>query len=173
MDTMALLGLLAQVRNGPGGADAEAADAIANLVVVVIELVLLVLIVAGMWGIFVKAGEPGWAAIIPIYNNYVLLRITGKPEWWLIPMILCPCINIIFVIMVNAELATRFGKGGGYALGLIFLPFIFFPLLGFGDARYRRPGSRYEDDYEDQYEDRPRDRLPPDDRIQGDRGGYR
>ena len=51
-------------------------------------LAITVLIVAGFWKVFVKAGEPGWAAIVPIYNIFVLLKIAGKPAWWIILMII-------------------------------------------------------------------------------------
>jgi hypothetical protein len=171
-----LLALLAQVRNNPpdgGAGGGDEAEAMANLVIVVIELLFAIPVIAGMWGVFTKAGEPGWAAIIPIHNYYVLLKITGKPEWWLILLICCPVVNLIILILVEVELAARFGKGGGFVVGLILLPFIFFPILGFGDSRYRRAGFR--DDYgdEDEEEGPPPGRLPPDDRMQGDRGGYR
>ena len=151
-----LLALMAQVRmpppGGPGGGGDEA-EAMGNLVVALIELALAIPTIVGMWAVFSKAGQPGWAAIIPIYNMYVLLRITGKPEWWLIFLICCPIINLIFLILIDVELAQRFGKSGAFAVGLIFLPFIFFPILGFGDARYG-PRDGYGDrGYED---DRPR-----------------
>ena len=101
----------------------------------VVWAVLLVLVIAGMWKVFVKAGEPGWAAIIPIYNFLVLLKIAGKPMWWFLLMLI-PFVNLIIAIMVMVSLARNFGKGTGFALGLIFLPPIFYPILGFGDARY-------------------------------------
>jgi hypothetical protein len=99
-------------------------------------LVLVLLIVAGMWKVFVKAGKPGWAAIIPIYNVIVLLEIAGKPLWWFI-LLLIPFVNLIVMIIVLIALARNFGKGIGFALGLLILPFLFYPILGFGDARYQ------------------------------------
>lgn len=98
-------------------------------------LIVVLLIVIGMWKIFEKAGKPGWAAIIPIYNVVVLLEITGKPIWWFILMLI-PLVNLIVFIIVLVELARRFGKGVGYAIGLLVLPFIFYPALGFGGAQY-------------------------------------
>src|ERR1700730_8378056 len=98
-------------------------------------LVIVVLWIAGMWKVFEKAGEPGWAAIVPIYNIIVLLKIVGRPLWWII-LYLIPFVSFIIHIVVSFDLAKRFGKGAGFALGLAFLPFIFFPLLGFGDGRY-------------------------------------
>jgi hypothetical protein len=91
--------------------------------------------IAGMWKIFEKAGQPGWAAIIPIYNTIILLEIVRKPWWWLILMII-PYIGIIWGIWAMNLLSKSFGKDEGYTIGILFLPFIFIPMLGFGDAQY-------------------------------------
>ena len=99
---------------------------------------IILLWIAGMWKVFEKAGEPGWAAIIPIYNAIVLLKIAGRPLWWII-LFLVPLVNLIIAIMVGVDIAKRFGKGAGFGIGLALLPFIFYPVLGFGDARYN-PG---------------------------------
>lgn len=101
-----------------------------------VPLAIIIIMLAGMWKTFEKADKPGWAAIIPIYNVYVLLQIVGRPGWWLI-LFLIPVVNFIIGLLVTYELAQAFGKGIGYTLGLIFLGFIFWPLLGFGDARYQ------------------------------------
>jgi len=98
-------------------------------------LAIVVLAIAGMWKVFTKAGKPGWAAIVPIYNLIVLLEIAGKPMWWFI-LFLVPVVNFIVIIMVSIAVAQRFGKGTGFALGLAFLAPIFYPVLGFSDARY-------------------------------------
>ena len=102
----------------------------------IIELAVAFIMIAGMWKVFTKAGQPGWAVLIPIYNAYVLLQVAGKPGWWLILMLI-PIINIIVGILAIAGVAANFGKGTGFVLGLIFLPFIFYPILGFGDAVYQ------------------------------------
>jgi hypothetical protein len=99
-------------------------------------LVVILLIIISMWKIFVKAGKPGWAAIVPIYNIIVMLEIAGKPLWWFI-LLLIPFVNIIVLIMVLIAFAANFGKGVGFAIGLLILPFIFYPVLAFGDARYQ------------------------------------
>jgi len=99
-------------------------------------IVIVLLVVIGMWKVFVKAGKPGWAAIIPIYNMIVLLEIAGKPLWWII-LLLIPFVNFIVAIILLIAVARNFGKGIGFALGLLLLPFIFYPILGFGDARYQ------------------------------------
>ena len=106
--------------------------------VVIIYLAILVLMIAALWKIFTKAKKPGWAAIIPIYNIIVLLEIIGRPLWWFI-LLLIPIVNIIIFIIVLHGLSKSFGQGVGYTLGLLFLGIIFFPLLGFGDAKYLGP----------------------------------
>jgi uncharacterized membrane protein YoaK (UPF0700 family) len=88
-----------------------------------------------MWKLFVKAGEPGWASIIPIYNAIVMLKIAGKPLWWFL-LYLIPIVNIVIAIIVTVALAKNFGKDVGFAVGLILLPIIFYPILAFGSAQY-------------------------------------
>ena len=89
-----------------------------------------------MWKIFTKASKPGWACLIPIYNIFVMLDIAGKPAGWFI-LLLIPVVNLIVSILVLAGIATNFGKGGGFVIGMIFLPIIFYPILGFGGAQYK------------------------------------
>jgi hypothetical protein len=101
----------------------------------VVWLALAVLMIAALWKIFDKAGEPGWAAIIPVYNLYILLKIAGRPGWWIL-LFFIPFVNFIISIIVSIDVAKRFGKGTGFALGLVFLPFIFYPMLAWGDASY-------------------------------------
>jgi hypothetical protein len=102
----------------------------------VVGLAIAVLVIAAMWKVFVKAGKPGWAALIPIYNIIVLLEIAGKPLWWLI-LLLIPFVNIIVAIIVALAVARNFGKGSGFGLGLALLAPIFYPILAWGDARYQ------------------------------------
>ncbi len=102
----------------------------------IVYLAIIILMIAAMWKIFTKAGKPGWAAIIPIYNTIVLLEVVGKPIWWFILMLI-PFVNIIILIIVNLELAKKFGQSTGFAIGLILLAPIFYPILGFGSARYQ------------------------------------
>lgn len=94
------------------------------------------IVVISMWFVFKKAKKPGWAAIIPIYNTLVLLEIIKRPWWWILLMFI-PLVNIVVYIIVHFDLAKAFGKGGGMALLLIFLPFIGYPVLAFGDAKYK------------------------------------
>jgi hypothetical protein len=95
-------------------------------------------ILIGVYKVFTKAGQPGWACIIPIYNLVILMKIAGKPIWWVILMLI-PFVNFIIAILVCISIAKSFGKGTGFGLGLVFLGVIFFPLLGFGDAKYIGP----------------------------------
>jgi hypothetical protein len=114
----------------------EAAGAAAGGgLVLIIQIGIAIAMIAGMWKIFTKAGQPGWAAIVPIYNTYVLLTIAGKPGWWLILMFI-PIANIVVGILAMIGLASKFGKGGGFVAGLILLPLVFCPILGFGGAQY-------------------------------------
>jgi hypothetical protein len=118
----------------------NAGGAIAGLLFLVIYLAIIVLVVAGMWKMFSKAGQPGWGAIIPFYNLYLILKIVGRPGWWLILYII-PIANIVVAVIIAIDLAKSFGKGGGFAVGLFFLNFIFIPILGFGSAEYQGPAS--------------------------------
>jgi hypothetical protein len=113
----------------------------ASLLSIILSLAFAVFMIASLWVVFTKAGQPGWAAIIPIYNTIVLLRIVGRPWWWLLLMFI-PLVNIVVAIVVYIDLAKSFGKGVGFALGLVFLSFIFFPILAFGSARYIGPAAQ-------------------------------
>jgi hypothetical protein len=103
--------------------------------ILLISSVIGILMIISLWKIFKKAGEPGWAAIIPIYQTIVFLKIAGKPGWWFF-LLLIPFVGLVFAILALVNFAERFGKGGGYIVGLIILPFVFFPMLAFGDAQY-------------------------------------
>ena len=107
-----------------------------------LSLVGLIALVA-MWKVFTKAGKPGWAVLIPIYNFIVLLEIVGRPVWWLV-LLLIPLVNVVVVIMLAFDLARSFGKGSGFGLGLVFLNFIFMLILGFGSAVYIGPAGANE-----------------------------
>lgn len=99
---------------------------------------IAVFMIATMWKIFQKAGKPGWASIVPVYNSIVLLEIVGKPIWWII-MFFIPLVNIVFAVWATNMLSKSFGKSEGYTIGLLFLGIVFFPMLAFGDAKYIGP----------------------------------
>ena len=101
----------------------------------IVWLVIAVFYIYVFWRIFEKAGQPGWASIIPIYNVYVLIKIVKKPGWWLILMFI-PLVNFVIGIIVTLELAKVFGKDIGFGLGLLFLGFIFYPILAFDNSKY-------------------------------------
>jgi hypothetical protein len=97
--------------------------------------IVSILMLISMWKIFNKAGQPGWASIIPIYNIIVVINIGGKSGWWFLTLLI-PLVNIVTLIIILNDFSKAFGKGFGFTLGLFFLGFIFFPILAFGDSRY-------------------------------------
>jgi hypothetical protein len=102
--------------------------------------IVLIVGIAGLWATFTKAGHPGWGAIIPFYNYYLLSKTGGRPGWWWI-LFCIPIVNIVVWIIVCIDVSKNFGKTGGFAVGLILLPFIFFLILGFGSAQYLGAGQ--------------------------------
>lgn len=106
-------------------------------VVLLVQLAVMIVAIAGIWKTFEKAGEPGWAAIVPFYNLYVMVQISGKPTWWIV-LFFIPIANIAAAFLIPIAIAEKFGKGAGFGIGLALLGFIFYPMLGFGDAQYNR-----------------------------------
>jgi len=106
-----------------------------------IPLALFVLMIASAWIIFTKAGKPGWACLIPIYNIIVMLDVVGRPWWWLL-LLLIPLVNIAIAVILCIDLAKAFGKGAGFGIGILLLGFIFYPILAFGDAQYEGAPQR-------------------------------
>ena len=101
----------------------------------IFSLVVLIVSIVSTWKIFEKAGKPGWAAIVPIYNIIVLLQIVNLSPWCIL-LYCIPFVNLIFSIVVTVRLAGVFGKSVGFSIGLIFLNVIFMPILAFSDAEY-------------------------------------
>ena len=129
--------LLAQTdEQATNNAAAAAGGAAGGIIGLVIGLVIII----AMWKVFSKAGQPGWAAIIPIYNLYVLCKVAGRPGWWLLLMLI-PFVNFIIFIILSIDIAKNFGKGVGFGLGLAILGVIFWPILGFGSAQYQGGGG--------------------------------
>ena len=114
-------------------------EALALIILIYIAIILLIII--SQWKIFTKANKPGWASLIPIYNGLVLLKIIGKPWWWLL-LFFIPFVNLIFAIWMTNLLAKSFGKDEGFTFGLILLPLIFLPILGLGSAKYLGPAGK-------------------------------
>ena len=109
-------------------------------VAMIFGLLIALLLIVAMWKVFTKAGQPGWASIIPIYNVYIWCKIVGRPGWWVI-LLFIPFVNFIIAIILCIDLAKSFGKGVGFGLGLAFLGIIFFPILGFGSTQYQGPSA--------------------------------
>lgn len=111
-------------------------DPVVATVIGLVYLVLIILMVVSMWKIYTKAGKPGWASIIPIYNIVVFLEIVKKPIWWIFLMFI-PFVNMILGVYLAHRLSRSFGRDIGTTLGLLFLSIIFYPILAFGSATYK------------------------------------
>jgi hypothetical protein len=99
-------------------------------------LAIAVIAIIAMWKIFVKAGQPGWAAIIPIYNLYIMLKVIGRPGWWILLMII-PFVNIVVSIIVALDLGKAFGKDPVFSIVLLwFFSIVGYLILGFGNDKY-------------------------------------
>ena len=113
-----------------------------DIVVAVVVLVALpvMLLVVPTWRIYVKAGEPGWASIVPLFSQYTLCSVVGRPVWWLI-FLLIPYVNFVFWLIVAMDLARVFSRSKAFGIGLWLLPFVFLPILGYGSAEYTAPSG--------------------------------
>ena len=109
-----------------------------DILFLAVPLIIAAFFIYVGWRIFEKANQPGWAAIVPIYNLVVTLQIVGRPMWWIILFII-PVVNFIMAAVISIDLAKSFGKSTGFGLGLWLLGFIFGPILAFGDAQYQGP----------------------------------
>jgi hypothetical protein len=106
-----------------------------------VQLALMILIVVSFWKIFGKAGKPGWAAIVPIYNIIVYLQIVNRPIWWII-LLLIPIVNVVVAIILTNDLAKSFNKGVGWTIGMLLLGVVFYPMLAFSaDPYVGRPAT--------------------------------
>jgi hypothetical protein len=101
----------------------------------IVMLAVILITVVSCWRVFAKAGKPGWASIVPVYNLVVWLQISGKPVWW-IALCFIPFVNMVVSVLCGFALARNFGRGNAFGLGLVLLPWIFFPVLAFGDDVY-------------------------------------
>lgn len=120
----------------------EAAGIFALVSALLIPIIIIwVIMVIAHWKIYEKAGKPGWAAIVPIYNIIVLLEIVGKPIWWIF-LFLIPCVNIIFAVWTVNLLSKSFGQSEGFTVGLLLLGVVFYPILGFGNYQYLGPSAK-------------------------------
>lgn len=140
-------------------------------VIIVVSLVIAIIQLAGMWKVFTKAGEKGWKCIIPIYNLVILFRISGLSPWIIFGYLagIIPFIGWIVCLGITIyqcnSLAKSFGKDVGYTIGLLFLPTIFYLILGFGKAQYVGKGnvstaSTYQGDGVVNISEKPQDEPP-------------
>jgi uncharacterized protein DUF5684 len=109
-------------------------------IITIIYLAVVVLEIAALWQLFAKAGQPGWAAIIPIYNTIVWLKVVGRPLWWFV-LLLIPLVNIVMYFILALDLAKSFGRGTGFGVATFFFPYVTIPMLGFGSAQYQGPAA--------------------------------
>ena len=137
---------------------AGGALAAAGIVSTLVALAIYVLQIIGWWKIFTKAGEAGWKSLIPLYNLYILYKISWESKyfWYLLLTVVasgvvgaiggvigallsgsCSIATLVLYIMLNYKLSRSFGHGGGYTVGLIFIPWLFVLILGFGSSEYR------------------------------------
>ena len=114
-------------------------DYSSNPVFWIIYIAVIVIAIIAMWRVFAKAGRPGWAAIVPIYNIYTLVKVAGKEGWWTI-LFFIPIANIVAAIIVALGVAKNFGKSGAFGFfGLFLFSIIGYLILGFGKAQYVGP----------------------------------
>ena len=131
------IGALLFLQNDSGGVLGALFSGVFGLVMLAIAIVFIV----GSWKMFEKAGQPGWASIIPFYNAYILLKIAGRPGWWLL-LLLIPFVNIVIGVILAMDIAKSFGQSAVWGvLLLFFLCGIGYLILGFGDARYVGPAA--------------------------------
>ncbi|MDF2461437.1 MAG: hypothetical protein K0S68_840 [Candidatus Saccharibacteria bacterium] len=127
----------------------SAANTFFSPVFFLVGAVFIVLIFVALWKIFTKAGQPGWAALIPIYNTYVLLTIVGRPAWWLVAMIVLgfiPVLNLltlVFAVILSIDLAKSFGKSPVFGIvALLIFSVVGYFILAFGPAKYTGPSVK-------------------------------
>lgn len=117
----------------------DPATAGAMIIVWLISMLVAVLLIVCLWKLFAKAGKPGWAAIIPIYNVIVMLEIVGRPIWW-IALMFIPFVNFVIDIILILDFAKAYGKSAGYGVLMLFFPYIMYPVLAFSkDTHYVGP----------------------------------
>ena len=101
----------------------------------IIVLVVLIFSIVYNWIIFKKAKREGWESIIPIYNTIIKFQFLNIPMWMII-ILFIPGINVVIPIVIAINMAKKFGKDIGFAIGLIFLPIIFYPIIAFGKSEF-------------------------------------
>jgi len=103
---------------------------------VVVYLVFVAFEIGALWRVFTKAGKPGWGAIIPVYNIYLLCKVAQHSGWWVL-LFMIPIVNLVVFIVVWYGVARAFGHGACFTAGLVLLSPVFLPILGYGSSQYR------------------------------------
>ena len=107
-----------------------------NPFLIILWIVMTIVLIVANWKIFTKAGKPGWAILIPIYNIIVMMQIIKKPLWWVI-ILFVPIVDIVFVILIVYNLVIKFGQPGWHVILALFLGIIYYPYLAFSKAEYQ------------------------------------
>ncbi len=102
--------------------------------IILIYLIIVIAVFAGFWKVYTKAGKPGWAILIPIYNLIVWLEIVGRPLWWILLILFIPIVGWVMSIIIIVDLVKKFGQPGWHALLFIFFGFIYIPYMGFSKS---------------------------------------
>ncbi|MBY0456147.1 MAG: hypothetical protein K2V38_02295 [Gemmataceae bacterium] len=165
VDSIGLLSLFAQQGKGGGGGAGGAGILAGLFAYFVIVFVLFIITVIGRWKAFEKAGQPGWAGIVPIYEFYIRAQLAKKESPWFIlyvvGILVCLPLWIVAEFIVTIEYAKKYDRSAGFGIGLVLLPYIFYPILGFGSSEFvgrRRRDYDDDDDDEEEEEERPRRR---------------
>jgi hypothetical protein len=109
----------------------------------IVWIAIMVFMIVSWWIVFKKAGQPGWAILIPIYNFLVILRVASKPWWWVFSILLAiiPIVGAILLLVVMIfiyhGISKNFGQGAGFTVGLVLLGVVFVPILAFGDYTWK------------------------------------
>ena len=141
LETIPILGQIDMTTGNPELSEGQFAAMMAFFAAYAFVMVgVMIFVIICYWKVFTKAGKPGWAAIVPIYNVIVALEIAGRPWWWFF-LFCIPLVGLVFAIIFVIDLAKSFGKGGGFAAGLLLLTIIFLPILAFGSAQYEGPAG--------------------------------
>jgi len=109
----------------------------------IVWLAIMVFMIVSWWIVFKKAGQPGWAILIPIFNFLVILRVAEKPWWWVFSVLLAiipiagPILFLVVWILICNAISKNFGQGAGFTVGLVLLSIVFVPILAFGDYKWQ------------------------------------
>ncbi len=119
----------------------QVAGAAFGSIMLIVMLAVAVVFILGIWKVFTKAGQPGWAVLIPIYNAYIMTKIAGRPGWWVL-LLLIPFVNLVFALLLAIDIAKAFGQSAAFGVILLFLlGGIGYLVLGFGNYSYLGPGT--------------------------------